>query len=136
MRKIATILVIDNLHFRKYLRLLLEEKFNMHILAEVCSAEEFLELPDYWMAHLIFMDIHLPVMSGIQLTQTVLWMHPQLRIIAIGKYGEKVYIDKVIEAGFMGCLININLHLEIATCIESVMNKQFYFPREMEITAP
>ena len=131
MDKLSVFLVDDHQLFREGLKLLLS---NLPLIGRVrlaASGSEFLgalqeEVPD-----VVFMDIEMPVMNGIETTEAALERYPGLRIIALSMYGEEEYYTKMIQAGVKGFLLKNSGIREVENALLSVSQGKNYFSQEI-----
>jgi DNA-binding NarL/FixJ family response regulator len=126
------ILVDDNIQFRKTLKCLLEERFGYNIIAEASDGKEFLELANLYEADIVLMDLIMDVMDGFEAAKRATYRYKGINIIAITMHIETVFLRKLIESGFNGCIYKSNLFTEIDKAIKSVMNKNLYYPKEIK----
>lgn len=133
MKEFKAILVDDNEPFRKAIKNLLVYEFGAKIIGEASNGEEFNSLENIHEADIIFMDIMMPDINGIALTQKALWRYPHLKIIAITMHSDKVYIKSLIEAGFKGCILKTDLVSGISKALQHVLKGGLYFPSEMNL---
>ncbi len=133
MKPLKVILVDDNVCFRRALRKLLVAEFNAEIIGEASNADEFNAINDLLLADLVLMDVMMPGIDGVTLAKETLWVHHQLRIIAITMHVDKVYLDSLIGAGFKGCIFKNNLYNELRGAIDAVISGKLYFHKEITI---
>lgn len=133
MDNLKIILVDDNTTFREALKNILVQENNAIIIGEAGNAEEFWQITNYWSADIIFMDVMMPGINGIELTKSILWNLRQLKIIAITLHTDKVYLSSLVEAGFLGCIFKNNMFNELQQALLKVMNGGRYFPSEILI---
>jgi DNA-binding NarL/FixJ family response regulator len=81
-----TMLVEDNAIFRESLRDSLRLQFPSMEIAEATNGQEALERIDSLSPNLIFMDIRLPGQNGLELTEKVKGLHPDIIIIILTNY--------------------------------------------------
>ena len=82
---------------------------------------------------LIFMDIMMPEIDGIELTKKILWINNSLKIIAITMHNDRVYLQTLIEAGFVGCIFKNTLFTELPLAIKTIVEGKRYFPKNITI---
>lgn len=103
MRKI--ILVDDKEVFRNSLIETLKMAGDIEIIGEASNGEEFLNLLLYKQPDIVFMDIEMPVMNGIEATKKALLKYPNLVIIGLSLYENESYVEELINAGARGYLL-------------------------------
>ncbi|HOI49522.1 MAG TPA: response regulator transcription factor [Prolixibacteraceae bacterium] len=132
MKPIRLAVVDDHTLFREGLVSLLKKGGGRFEVAwEACNGREFLEKIAQDLPDVILMDISMPVMDGVEATQTALARFPELRIVALSMFGEQEYYLKMIQAGAKGFLRKDSDIDEVAEVICKVYNGVNCFSQEM-----
>ncbi len=125
------LLVDDHTLFRNGLKLLLGTLAGYEVTGEASNGKEFLELIARQEYDIVFLDIEMPEINGIEAAKRALTLKPDLRIITLSMYGDEEYYDQMVDAGAKGFLLkNTNLH-EVKTAIDTVMAGGNYFSQEL-----
>jgi len=94
------IIIVDNeSSFRKGLRTILENIGNVAYIEEATNGEEFLRMLLRKDFDLVFIDLKMPVMDGIEATKKAREIYPELTIIAFSTYENEQYRKLMIDAG-------------------------------------
>jgi DNA-binding NarL/FixJ family response regulator len=104
MEKIKIIVVDDHQIFRTGLILLLNEIEYIEIVGEASDGEELLRLLCTVNADIIFMDIKMPKLNGIESTKKVTEKYPETKVIALSMHDDEKYLDSMLMAGAKGFL--------------------------------
>lgn len=120
-------LVDDHALFRSGLRGLLDRREEYCIVGEAGDGQEFLSMLPTVDVDVVFMDISMPIMGGIEATQRALEMRPNLNIITLSMFGDENYYAGMVEAGAKGFLLKDSDIDEVTAAIEAVMNGESYF---------
>ncbi len=132
MKPIRLAVVDDHTLFREGLVSLLKKGGGRFEVAwEACNGHEFLEKIAQDLPDVVLMDISMPVMDGVEATQTALTRFPELRIVALSMFGEQEYYLKMIQAGARGFLRKDSDIDEVAEVICKVYNGVNCFSQEM-----
>lgn len=131
MIKHKVILVDDHKLFRDGLKLLLNNSGIADVVAEASNGIEFLEIIETFTDAIVFMDIQMPEMNGIEATIKVLEKYPDLRIIALTMFGEDEYYYQMIEAGVKGFLLKNSDIDEVLEAINTVAKGENCFSKEL-----
>lgn len=83
-------------------------------------------LPD-----IIFMDIAMPELNGIEATRLIRSENSQSKIIALTQYEENEYVVQFLKAGGNGYLLKNSKKDEFVAAIEAVLNNQRYLNYEL-----
>lgn len=125
MKKI--ILVDDKEVFRNSLKETLKTAADVEIIAEASNGEEFLKQLTFKQPDIVFMDIEMPVMDGIEATKKALAKYPGLVIIGLSMYDNKSYVEKLIEVGARGYLLKESDNHNLFKTILKYPNAEIFF---------
>lgn len=125
------IIVDDNKEFRESLTLLIQNKLGYSVVATFSDGIKFYKNLYNYEADVILMDISMPGDDGYETTKKVFWEKPNLKIIAITMFTEKAYLQKLIEAGFKGCVYKSKIYSELKQAIDEVYNGNLFFPNNI-----
>lgn len=130
MEKINLAIVDDHNLFREGLILLIR-KSSPDLVGEIYEATngiEFLKLIDQHKIDVVFMDISMPGMNGIEATQRALEKDKDLKIIALTMFNDNDYYYKMINAGVKGFLLKEAEIQEVIFVMKTVIQGNSYFP--------
>jgi two-component system, NarL family, response regulator LiaR len=131
MDKISVFLVDDHQLFREGLKLLLSNLPMIDKVEMASSGSAFLGALEKGIPDVVFMDIEMPVMNGIETTRAALERYPGLRIIALSMYGEEEYYTKMIQAGVKGFILKNSGIQEVENALLNVAGGGNYFSQEI-----
>jgi DNA-binding NarL/FixJ family response regulator len=126
-------IVDDHAIFRNGLRLLLNKIKDVKVVAEASNGISFLEILDNFEIDLVFMDINMPGLDGIETTSEALKKRPGLKIIGLTSFGSDDYFNKMIYAGVEGFMLKSSDIEDFRKAIPRVINGGNYFSDEMMI---
>jgi DNA-binding NarL/FixJ family response regulator len=132
MGKIAQIVIVDDHEiFRKGFAMVIDTLNNVELAGEASNGQEFLELIEKIEADIVFMDIKMPIMNGIEATQKALIKRPDLKILALSMFGEEQYLHSMIKAGSVGFLLKNVKRDELDIAIRLVLDGKNYYSEEL-----
>lgn len=99
MTKIKLLLVDDHAVVRSGLRMLLENETDLDLVGEAGSGKEALALVPHLMPDVVIMDITLPDMSGIEVTQQLKQAHPDIAVVALTIHEDQQYFFEMLRVG-------------------------------------
>lgn len=130
-KTIKVIIVDDHEFYRKTLRLILGEIPNCQIVGEAADGIEFLELAQTVVADIIFMDIRMPRLNGIEATLEAGRRYRDINIVGLTMFEEKEYFMQMIYAGAKGFLLKDTDREEFAKAIETVLEGRHYYSKAL-----
>lgn len=126
-----TILVDDHKIFRDGLKLLLNEIPEIKVVAEASNGKEFLEVLEKYSPDLVFMDIKMPEMNGIDATRLALQKYPDMKVIILSMSGNEEHFSFSLNAGAAAYLLKNSDKTEIEKAIFAVLEGKNYFSENL-----
>ncbi len=118
--KIKILVVDDHELFRKGVIMVLTKMEDVEVIGEAKNGKEFLSMLNSHKPDIVFIDIKMPLMNGIEATAEAVNRFPFLKIIALSMFGEEEYLHKMINAGAKGFLLKNSSISEIERAIRLV----------------
>ena len=115
------IIVDDNENFRKGLKAVLNNMEQTEIIGEASNGKEFLDILSKSEADLVFMDVKMPIVDGIQATIAAKSAYPKLIIYAFSSFENEEYKKSMMEAGANGYLCKSQDNYEM---LNNIIKKQ------------
>jgi len=114
------------------LKSVIEKLDNHKVTGTACNAVDTINQLKKVQVDVLFLDINLPDISGIDLCKKVHKEFPGIKVLGISTFRERSYISRMIENGALGYLIKSASSGEIAEAIASVMQGKLYMSLDME----
>lgn len=96
---IATLLVEDNLFFRQSIKWILQERFPLLDISEAGDGLQALEYCHQTSPGLVFLDINLPKLNGLELCKSIREENPATVIIILTNYDLPEYRQAALKNG-------------------------------------
>ena len=126
------VLIVDDKEiFRRSLIATLQTAGDVEIVGEVSNGEEFLKAIVTQQPEVVFMDIEMPVMNGIEATKKALARYPNLVIIGLSMYENESYVNELIEAGARGYLLKTSDNHELFKNILKYPEAEIFFSEDL-----
>ncbi len=124
-------LVDDQPMFIRSLKATLNVAGDIEIIGEASNGKEFLNLLQVKQPDIVFMDIEMPVMNGIQATREALKKFPNLTIIGLSLYDNESYVDELISAGARGYLLKSSDNHNLFKSIIKYPEAEVFFSEDL-----
>jgi two-component system response regulator DegU len=124
--RLKAMIVDDHLVVREGLKQLLEVDDEIQVIAEASNGLECLRQLDKLSPDLIFMDVRMPGISGIETTRLIHQKYPRIKIIVLTIYDDDQYVTEAIQAGANGYVLKKVQRDELIQIIRLVMGNQAF----------
>ncbi len=128
---IHLIIVDDHKLFREGLFFLLENSGLPITIREASGASEMFALIANQKPDIVFMDIEMAEMNGIDATKILLNQYPEIRVLGLSMYCDEYYYSEMINAGAVGFLMKNSSFEQVKHAIMEVMEGNNYFSPEI-----
>jgi len=109
------------------LKEVLKLKANWSVIGIAHNGQQLIDLIKKEIPDLAIVDINMPVMNGIQCTEWIKQHYPQIKVIILTMYPEKVFINQLLKAGADGCLLKSRGTIDLINAIDRVSEGKSYF---------
>jgi two-component system response regulator YesN len=99
MKKFRILIVEDTHTYRQMLKTTLQESFPTIAIDEAADGGEALQKVDSFLPDLIFMDIKLPGVNGLELTRKIKATHANITIFILTSYDMPEYREAAFQYG-------------------------------------
>lgn len=127
------IIVDHNKRFRDRLKSFLQKAFHYEIINEATDGEGLLRLENIHLADVILMDIHLLDLKGMIAAKRILWDMSHLKVIAMTRQRDLVYLEELVKAGFKACVIKNQIFEDLPAAIEKVTKGRLFYPENIRL---
>jgi len=120
MTKIRLLLADDHAIVRRGLQLFLKTQPDFELVGEAATGHEVLERAAELAPDIVLMDLHMPVMDGIEATRQLLTSHPDVKVIVLTSFSDHDHVLPAVKAGARGYLLKDIEPDELAQAIRRV----------------
>lgn len=132
MERIKVVLIDDHQVMRKGLRLVLEDREEIEVVAEASTGEEAVDLMNRLSADVVIMDLSLPGISGIEAIKKIKELKPEQHVLALTMHEDALFLDKVLSAGGNGFVLKRAADEELIAAIKAVHRGEVYVDTSLQ----
>jgi two-component system response regulator NreC len=112
---------------REGLRLQLQQHEGFEVIGEATDGREAVKLAADLNPDVIFMDIGMPNLNGIEATAQIIKKNPKIGVIFLSVHSDEEYLLRALNAGARGYLLKESAHLDLKRAVESVAQGNSFF---------
>jgi two-component system response regulator NreC len=120
------VLADDHVLFRQGVKSILEKDKRIEVVGEANDGIELLDLPRKVVPDMIILDISMPHLRGIEVSQEIKKISRKIKILILSMHRDKGYVHSVIEAGAEGYLLKEDADTELFAAIEKIRQDGHY----------
>lgn len=124
---IRVLITDDHEMIRNGLSSLLRGEPDIHVVEMAVNGKEALEICATRMIDVVLMDLHMPVMSGVEATIAIRKSHPNTKVLAVTINDETQFIKEAIQAGAAGYILKHSTKAQIIKAIKDVADNKPHF---------
>ena len=123
---LRVLLADDHQLVRDALRLMLDSEPDIQVVGQASSGTEVLRLARQITADIVCMDIAMPGLNGIETTEQLMAVCPNVKVIGLSAYADQRFILDMLQAGAVGYVTKADAGDELLRAIRVVHQGQTY----------
>lgn len=127
MTVIRTLIVDDHPLVRDGLKARFNRTDEVKVIGEACDGLQALKLVKELKPDVVLMDINMPNLNGIQTTEFILDIFPDILILVLSMHDDREYVASVIGAGARGYVLKSASAEEMFNAIKAVYSGGIYY---------
>jgi len=131
MSKLRIMLAEDHETVREGIKLLINAQADMEVISEVGDGLNAISSAQLLVPDVVVMDVSLPGISGIQATEKLNNLCPQVKVLALTRHTDKAYLQQLVRAGASGYVLKQSPAVELLRAIRLIAAGQQYLDATM-----
>jgi len=116
------IIVDDDALIRKSLKISLNREADLEVVGEAADGEEAIKICEEVKPDIALMDIRMPGVDGISATRVIKDRYPEMKVMILTTFDDKMNIQQALSVGADGYLIKTDQVADIAGKLRILMN--------------
>ncbi len=132
-KPIRVIVADDHPIVRAGIREALKEIPGVEVAGEASDGREAVELARSARPDVVFMDISMPGLNGLEATERIIKAFPGMRVIILSRHDNEEYYWRALRVGASGYLLKNAVIAELKTALHRVAGGEVYLSREISM---
>jgi two-component system, NarL family, response regulator NreC len=128
---IRILLADDHTVVRDGLRALLEKQPDMEVVGEAADGRDSIRLAEEQKPDVVFMDIAMPGMNGIEATRRIVTANPATAVVILSMHQDESYVLRALKAGAKGYLLKDSLRSDVIEAVRSVSQGRSFLTKKV-----
>ncbi|MBN2374129.1 response regulator transcription factor [bacterium] len=125
-QKITVCLADDHAILREGLESLIKQAQDIEVIGEASDGHETIKLVEEKQPDILILDIAMPKLNGIEVSNRIKKKFPKTKIIILSMYDNKEYIFELFSCGVSGYLPKESVASDLISAIRAVHKGDFY----------
>jgi DNA-binding NarL/FixJ family response regulator len=130
-KPIRIVLADDHPIVRAGVREALKEVPDVQVVGEASDGREAVELVKSTQPDVVFMDISMPILNGLEATERIVKAFPKARVIILSRHDNAEYYWRALRVGASGYLLKKAVMAELKSAVQRVAGGEIYLSREI-----
>jgi DNA-binding NarL/FixJ family response regulator len=124
MRTVRVLLAEDHAVVREGTRQIVEADPAIEVVGEAADGAEVVGLASRLRPDVVLLDLHMPVLNGIEATRRIIADAPDARILILSAYDDEDYVSAALDAGASGYVLKSAHGHEVVAAIHAIAEGQ------------
>jgi len=129
--RVRVILADDHPIVRLGIKTELQRMEGVELVGEASDGREAVELAKKHQPDVVFMDISMPGLRGLEATAIITQQCPKVRVIILSRWDNEEYYWGALRAGASGYLLKKGAVSELATALNRVVSGEIYLSKDI-----
>ena len=130
-KPIRVILADDHPIVRAGIREALKQLPGVEVVGEASDGREAIKLVESALPDVVFMDISMPGLNGLEATERIIKNFPKVRVIILSRHDNEEYYWRALRVGASGYLLKNAVITELKSALQRVAGGEIYLSREI-----
>lgn len=128
---VRVILADDHPIVRAGIREALKEIPGVEVVGEAGDGRVAIEMVRTSHPHVVFMDISMPGLNGLEATERIIKSFPKVRVVILSRHDNEEYYWRALRVGASGYLLKNAVIAELKSALQRIAGGEIYLSREI-----
>jgi NarL family two-component system response regulator LiaR len=135
---IRVVLIDDHIQTHRIVQSILADEADIDLVGQGANGQEGISLCEQFRPDIALMDVVMPVMDGIQATETLQKRLPEIKILVLSSFQDHESAHAMLHSGAVGYLTKGSLAQDLAETIRATFQDKMVFSSEVgaHLTVP
>jgi DNA-binding NarL/FixJ family response regulator len=130
-KAIRVVLADDHPIVRAGIREVLKALPGVEVVGEASDGREAIALVESARPHVVFLDISMPNLNGLEAAERIVKAFPQVRVVILSRHDNEQYYWRALRVGASGYLLKNAVIAELQAAVQRVAAGEIYLSREI-----
>lgn len=126
MNQLRVVLADDHELVRAGIRSLLEDLPGVLVVGEAADGREAIRLIEAEHPDLVFMDVAMPGLNGLEAAQHIATSSPHSRLVILSMHGNEEYVLRALHSGVAGYMLKDSSTVELEAAVRAIRQGETY----------
>jgi len=127
----SVLLADDHTLVREGLRSIIEQELGMTVVGQAADGREVIALAEKMHPDVIVMDVHMPLLNGMDATREILTRFDQIKVVALSMHREQNFVSDMFKAGAHAYVLKHCALEELERAIRCVLSGRKYLSADL-----
>jgi two-component system NarL family response regulator len=124
----------DHAAIRAVLRVILSRQPDVEVVAEAEDGSAAVRMADEQSADVVFMDLQMPGLTGIEATRQIVSANPRAKVIGVSTHSERPVVQQMLDAGAVGYVQKHEAAAQLRAALDAVLQDKVYLSPSLSET--
>lgn len=125
------VLVVDDFElFRQLIRRMLQDNSQVRVIREASDGQAAVQQAEKWQPDLIFLDIGLPTLNGLEAATQIRKLSPNSKILFLSQESSIYMVQEAFKLGAWGYVVKSDAGTELLTAVNAILRGERFVPRK------